>query len=130
MVDEGCQRQWVLREFVAIRIPTRDRDGKRLPATKRNFWIAQLKHFLLNDLKLTGLEKDEVKGIWRGDYDPETGQMRIVEEKVLIVKGFCTPEQLAQFGTEGRDLLVKMGKALRQQAVAFETREGLWIIPL
>jgi hypothetical protein len=89
-----------------------------------------VKRFLLNDLVLTGLEKDETTGIWRAEYDPRTEKVRIVEEKVLVVRGFCTAQQLARFRERGAELLIEMGKALNQEAVAFETREGLWIIPI
>lgn len=42
----------------------------------------------------------------------------------------CTGAQVKAFRKEGEALLAEMGKALNQEAVAYETREGLTILTL
>ena len=43
---------------------------------------------------------------------------------------YFTPAQVAAFRKGGEALLVQMGKALNQEAVTYETREGLTILNL
>jgi hypothetical protein len=118
----------VLPEFIAVRIPTRDRDGNLLPAALRDEWIHQIKRCLLHDLDIVGLEEDQVVGLWRGEYDPETDEFGTVSEECLIVRAYCTEAQLRKFSVQGEELLLHMVKALQQEAVAYETREGLIIL--
>ena len=42
----------------------------------------------------------------------------------------CTRAQVNDFRKEGEALLAEMGKALNQEAVAYETLEGLTILTL
>jgi hypothetical protein len=42
----------------------------------------------------------------------------------------CTRSQVNAFRKEGEALLAAMGEALNQEAVAYETREGLTILTL
>jgi len=52
----------------------------------------------------------------------------VVREKVHVMRASCTRAQVDAFRAEGEVLLAEMGKALNQEAVAYETREGLTIL--
>ncbi|MBM3461449.1 MAG: hypothetical protein FJX76_05060 [Armatimonadetes bacterium] len=121
-------RREVLPEFIAIRVPTRDRRGRILPDRRRQQWIQRLKRFLLNDLGIIGMEKDQVEGLWRGEYDLAADSFQVVTEGCLIIRCYCSMEQLKTFTERGEELLVEMGMALDQDAMAYETREGLIIL--
>jgi hypothetical protein len=46
------------------------------------------------------------------------------------MRASCTLAQLDAFRKGGEALLVQMGRALNQEAVVYETREGLTILTL
>lgn len=121
-------KRQVLPEFIAIRIPTRDRQGTLLPTQVCTDWRERIKQFLLRELDIVGLEEDRTEGLWRGEYDPQTDRFQVVTEECLVVRSFCTAEQRAAFESRGEELLLEMCSALDQEAVAYETREGLIIL--
>lgn len=121
-------RRQVLPEFIAVRIPTRDRNGRLLTSARREQWVEKLKDFLLRELDINGLEQDRLEGLWRGEYDPHTDDFNVVCEECLIIRCHCTTEQLESFTSRGEALLTQMGRDLKQDAMAYETREGLIII--
>jgi hypothetical protein len=45
-----------------------------------------------------------------------------------VVRFNCTRQQLKAFYKQGEALLIEMGAAMNQEAVAYETREGLTIL--
>ncbi|MBI3989764.1 MAG: hypothetical protein HY347_09125 [candidate division NC10 bacterium] len=117
-------------EYIEVRVPTRDRKGRPVPASKQREWRHRLKDFLLNDLGTTGSEDWEVQATWVGAYDPGTGTFRQQQERSLILKAYCTPAQRRAFRHRGEALLIEMGRALHQEAVAYATRDGLEILYL
>jgi len=74
--------------------------------------------------------------VWRQErkdlreYDPKTDRLYLVREKVHVMRTSCTRAQVNAFRKEGEALLAEMGKALNQEAVAYETREGLTVLTL
>lgn len=124
------RRRQRLREFIEVRIPTRDRKDRPVPAAKQREWMHRLKDFLLNDLGTTGSEEWEMRATWVGAYDPVTGTFRQQQERSLLLKAYCTPAQLRAFRHRGEALLLEMGLALHQEAVAYATRDGLEILYL
>ena len=72
--------------------------------------------------------KQEQKGL--REYDPKTDRLYLVREKVHVMRTSCTRAQVTAFRKGGGALLADMGKALNQEAVAYETRAGLTILTL
>ena len=84
---------------------------------------------------MTGFQESQREGVWRsrrrtlGEYDPATDRLLVVREKVYVLRASCTRAQLAVFRRGGgEELLLEMGRSLNQEAVAYETREGLTIL--
>ena len=125
-----------LPEFVELVVPTRDRNRRALSAAKQREWKERLAHYLLETLKVTGFQESKREGVWSQqrkdvrEYDPETDRLYLVREKVHVMRASCTRAQLDAFRKGGEALLVQMGRALNQEAVAYETREGLTILTL
>lgn len=126
----GAIRRQRLSEYIEVRVPTRDRAGRPVPAAKQREWMQRLRDFLLNDLGTTGSEDWKVQSTWVGEYDPVTSKFRQQRERSLILKAYCTPAQLKAFWQRGEALLIEMGQALNQEAVAYATRDGLEILYL
>ena len=72
--------------------------------------------------------KQELKDL--REYDPTTDRLYLVREKVHVMRASCTRAQVDAFRKGGEALLAEMGRALNQDAVAYETREGLTILSL
>ena len=53
-----------------------------------------------------------------------------MREKLHVIRTSCSRAQVKAFRMEGETLLFEMGMALNQEAVAYETREGLTILTL
>ena len=125
-----------LPEVVEILVPTRDRRGRALSATKQREWKERLARYLLETLKVTGFQESKREGVWKQEqtdlreYDPKTDRLYLVREKVHVMRTSCTRAQVNAFRKEGEALLAEMGKGLNQEAVAYETREGLTILTL
>jgi hypothetical protein len=125
-----------LPEFIEILVPTRDRAGKALSATKQREWKDRLARYLLEALNVTGFQESKREGVWKQEqkdlreYDPATGRLYLVREKVHAMRASCTRAQVEAFRKEGEVLLAEMGRALDQEAVAYETRDGLTILTL
>lgn len=123
-----------LPEFIELYMPTRDRAGQALSAMKLREWKQRLRDYLLDDLRVTGFHESKREGVWRlkpqeiREYDPKTDRLSVVREQVLVLRTSCTRSQREAFEREGEALLVEMGKALSQEAVAYETRHGLVIL--
>lgn len=125
-----------LPEFIEVLVPTRDRSGRALSAARQREWKGRLARFLLEDLKVTGFQESKREGVWKQEqkqlreYDPKTDRLSLVREMVHVMRTSCTRAQVEAFRKEGEALLLDMGKALNQEAVAYETREGLTILTL
>jgi hypothetical protein len=125
-----------LPEFIEILVPTRDRDGRAVSAAKQREWKERLARYLLETLKVTGFQESKREGVWKQEqrdlreYDPKTDRLYLVREKVHVMRTSCSRNQVRAFRKEGEALLVEMGKALNQEAVAYETRQGLTILTL
>lgn len=63
-------------------------------------------------------------------YDPKNDRLYLVREKVYVMRASCTRAQVNAFGNGGEAVLAEMGKALNQEAVAYETRQGVTILTL
>jgi len=125
-----------LPEFIEVLVPTRDRSGKALSAAKQREWKERLARYLLETLKVTGFQESKREGVWSQqrrdlrEYAPETDRLYLVRERVHVMRASCTLAQVDAFRKGGEALLVQMGRALNQEAVAYETREGLTILTL
>lgn len=125
-----------LPDFIELLVPSRDRNGRALTSVKQREWRKRLASFLLESLKVTGFQESKRMGVWKQEqknlleYDPSTQRLSLVHEKVHVMRASCTRAQVTAFRREGEALLVEMGKALDQEAVAYETREGLIILSL
>jgi hypothetical protein len=125
-----------LPEFIEVLVPTRDRNGRALSTAKQREWKERLARFLLESLRVTGFQESKREGVWKQEqkdvreYDPKTDRLYLVREKVHVMRTSCTRAQVSAFRKEGEALLAEMGKALNQEAVAYETREGLTILTL
>lgn len=125
-----------LPEFIEILAPTRDRNGRALSAAKQREWKERLARYLLETLKVTGFQESKREGVWKQEqkdlreYDPKTDRLYLVRERVHVMRTSCTRGQVNAFRKEGEALLGEMGRALNQEAVAYETREGLTILSL
>jgi hypothetical protein len=51
-------------------------------------------------------------------------------ETVHVLRSNCSRRQLLDFSRRGEKLLIEMGVALGQEAVAYETRDGLVVLVL
>jgi len=125
-----------LPEFIEILVPTRDRNGKALTAALQREWKNRLTRFLLETLKVTGFQESKRRGVWKRErkelweYDPEADRLHVIRESVNVMRSSCTRAQLKAFQEQGETLLVEMGRAMNQQAVAYETRGGLTILSM
>jgi hypothetical protein len=123
-----------LPDFIELLVPTRDKSGKALAAAKQRHWKDRLARFLLEDLNVTGFQESRREGVWTQqrkevrEYDPEADRLLLVRETVHVMRTSCTRSQVAAFRRRGEALLVEMGRALGQEAVAYETRSGLVIL--
>ena len=125
-----------LAEFIEVLVPTRDRDSRALDPGKQREWKDRLARYLLETLNVTGFQESKREGVWNQqrrdlrEYDPKTDRLYLVREKVHVMRASCTLAQVDAFRKGGEALLVQMGRALNQEAVAYETREGLTILTL
>jgi len=125
-----------LPEFIEILVPTRDRSGRALRPAKQREWKERLARYLLETLRVTGFQESKREGVWKREqkdlreYDPKTDRLCLVREKVHVMRTSCTRRQVNAFRKEGEALLGEMGRALNQEAVAYETRDGLTILTL
>ena len=125
-----------LPEFIELFLPGRDRDGRALSAAEQSEWKKRLAGYLLESLGVSGLQESKREGVWRQErrnlreYDPKSDRLYLVKESILVMRTSCTRAQINRFRKEGEPLLVQMGRALNQEAVAYETREGLTILTL
>mgnify|MGYP001563398849 CR=1 FL=1 len=125
-----------LPEFIEVLVPTRDRNGRALQVAKQREWKERLARFLLETLKVIGFQESKREGAWKQEqkdlreYDPKADCLYLVREKVHVLRTSCTRAQVKGFRKQGEAFLVEMGKALNQEAVAYETREGLTILIL
>jgi len=125
-----------LPEFIEVLVPTRDRDGKALSAARQRDWKRRLAGYLLETLKVSGFQESRREGVWRRrtkdlrEYDGKTDRLYLVKETVHVMRTSCTRAQVGAFRRGGEALLAEMGRALNQEAVAYETREGLTILSL
>ena len=125
-----------LPEFIEILVPTRDRSGRALRPAKQQEWKERLARYLLETLRVTGFQESKREGVWKREqkdlreYDPKTDRLCLVREKVHVMRTSCTRRQVNAFRKEGEALLGEMGRALNQEAVAYETRDGLTILTL
>jgi hypothetical protein len=87
-------------------------------------------------LNVTGFQESKREGVWKQEqkdlreYDPATGRLYLVREKVHAMRASCPRAPVEAFRKEGEVLLAEMGRALDQEAVAYETRDGLTILTL
>ena len=122
-----------LPEFIELLVPTRDRSGRALSTARQREWKGRLARFLLEDLEVTGFQESRREGLWKQErkhlreYDPKTDRLSVVCETVHVIRTSCTRAQVEVFRVRGEALLLDMGRALGQEAVAYETREGLTI---
>ena len=125
-----------LPEFIEVLLPTRDRNGRPVSAVRQREWKQRLSRLLLETLKVTGFQESKREGVWKQEqkdlreYDPKTDRLYLLRETVHVMRTSCTRAQVEAFSKEGEALLIEMGKALNQAAVAYETREGLTILTL
>lgn len=125
-----------LSDFIELLVPSRNRNGRALTSVQQREWRERLARFLLESLKVTGFQESKRMGVWKQEqknlleYDPSTERLSLVREKVHVMRASCTRAQVTAFRREGEALLVEMGKVLDQEAVAYETREGLTILSL
>lgn len=130
------RREVILPEPIEIKIPSKDRDGKPIPDEKRDEWIRLWRAYLLSPdgMNGEGYEALSRTGTWRkgpkGSFDPKTGELQCTDEHIAGIKIYCSARQLRVFMNTGKKLLVRMGRELNQEAVAFETRKGLHVIRL
>jgi hypothetical protein len=129
-------RRTQLPEFIEVLVPTRDRNGRALSAGQQREWKERLARFLLETLKVTGFQQSQKEGVWKQErkdlreYDPTADRLYLVREKLHVMRTSCTRAQVRAFRKEGETLLLEMGKALNQEAIAYETRDGLTILTL
>ena len=122
--------------FIEVLVPTRDRNGRALSAAQQREWKERLARFLLETLKVTGFQQSQKEGVWKQvrkdlrEYDPAADRLYLVREKLHLIRTSCSRAQVKAFRKEGETLLLEMGMALNQEAVAYETREGLTILTL
>ena len=125
-----------LPEFIEILVPTRDRNGRAVSVAKQREWKERLARYLLVTLKVTGFQESKRDGVWKQEqrdlraYDPKSDRLYLVRETVHVMRSSCTRAQVNAFRKGGEAVLAEMGKALNQEAVAYETRQGLTILTL
>lgn len=125
-----------LPEFIEVLVPIRHRNRRALSPAKQREWKERLARYLLETLKVTGFQESRREGVWSQqrkdlrEYDPKTDRLYLVSESVHVMRASCTLAQVDVFRKGGEALLVQMGRALNQEAVAYETREGLTILTL
>ena len=125
-----------LPEFIEILVPTRDRNGRAVSVAKQREWKERLARYLLVTLKVTGFQESKRDGVWKQEqrdlraYDPKSDRLYLVRETVHVMRSSCTRAQVTAFRKGGEAVLPEMGKALNQEAVAYEPRQGLTILTL
>lgn len=126
----------ILPEFIEIKVPSKDRQGRPISQAKRDEWIRRWRAYLLSPegMQGEGYEAPSRRGTWRrgpkGMFDPKTGELQWTVEDIEGIRMYCSKRQLQLFRKSGRALLIQMGRDLKQEAVAYETRKGLHIVPL
>lgn len=128
-------RKWeTLPEWIEIRIPSKNRHGRKISRRTRKRWLGLWRSFLLNpnQMRGKGYEALAKRGGWRGKaiFDPRTGEWQYTvetpaEEDVEVILMYCTKQQLSHFKLKGRALLIQMGRELNQDAVAYADKRGL-----
>lgn len=132
----ATREEVILPEFIEIKVPSKDRQGRPLSQEKRDEWIRRWRAYLLSPqgMQGEGYEALSRQGTWRrgpkGSFDPKTGELRCTVEDIEGIRMYCSKRQLRLFGKSGRALLIQMGRDLKQEAVAYETRRGLHVIRL
>jgi hypothetical protein len=108
----------------------------RIRASLQQEWKNRLTRFLLETLRVTGFQESKRSGVWKRErkefweYDPKTDRLYVIRESLNVMRCNCTRAQLKSFQEQGEMLLVEMGRVMNQEAVAYETREGLTILSL
>ena len=126
----------ILPEFIEIKVPSKDRHGRLISQEKRDEWIRRWRAYLLSPegMQGEGYEALSRQGTWRrrpkGSFDPKTGELLCTVEDIEGIRMCCSKRQLRLFRERGRALLIQMGRELKQEAVAYETRKGLHVIRL
>lgn len=130
----AAREELVLPEFLEIKVPSKDREGRPISRAKREAWIRRWGAYLLDPEGMhgEGYEALSKRGTWRrgpkASFDPKTGELLCTVEVIEGIRMYCSRRQLQLFRKSGRTLLVQMGRELNQEAVAYETRRGLHIV--
>lgn len=132
----ATREEVILPEFIEIKVPSKDRQGRPVSQEKRVEWIRRWRAYLLSPegMQGEGYEALSRQGTWRrgpkGSFDPKTGELQCTVEDIEGIRMYCSKRQLRLFGKSGRALLIQMGRELKQEAVSYETRRGLHVIRL
>lgn len=108
----------------------------RSVSERQREWKGRLARYLLETLKVSGFQESRREGVWTRrnkdlrEYDATTDRLYVLKETVHVMGTSCTRAQVGAFRRGGEALLAEMGRALNQEAVAYETREGLTILTL
>lgn len=127
-------KEVILPELIEIKVPSRDRQGKRILQETREQWIRLWQAYLLSPAGMNGegYEVFSKSGTWRkgpkASFDPSPGELQCIDEDIEGIKMYCSKRQLRLFRKTGIQLLIRMGRELNQEAVAYETRRGLHVI--
>lgn len=130
----AARKEVVLPEFIEIKVPSKDRQGRPISRKRREEWIRRWGAYLLSPegMQGEGYEALSKQGTWRrgpkASFDPKTGELQYTVEVIEGLRMYCSKRQLRLFGRTGRALLIQTGQELNQEAVAYETRRGLHII--
>ncbi len=112
-----------LSRSIAVYIPSNDTIyDEETKETLGHYWSAQVIKLLTT---LTGgTTSTEVSGTWL-DKNGE-----IVFDNILLVKTFCRISDYTSIKYKIRQMVLKMGEALKQEAMAVEWHDGLEIIDI
>lgn len=130
----AAKSEVILPEFIEIKIPSKDRQGRPISQKKREGWIRRWGDYLLGPkgMQGEGYEALSKRGTWRrgpkASFDPKTGELLCTVELIEGIRMYCSRRQLGLFRRSGRAFLIQMGRELNQEAVAYETRRGLHVI--
>lgn len=130
----AARKEVVLSEFVEIKVPSKDRQGRPISRARREAWIRRWGAYLLSPegMQGEGYEALSKRGTWRrgpkASFDPKTGELLCTVEVIEGIRMYCSRRQLGLFRRSGRALLIRMGRELNQEAVAYETKRGLHVI--
>lgn len=130
----AAKREVILPEFIEIKIPSKDRQGRPISQKKREGRIRRWGAYLLGPkgMQGAGYEALSKRGTWRrgpkASFDPKTGELLCTVEVIEGIRMYCSRRQLGLFRRSGRAFLIQMGQELNQEAVAYETRMGLHVI--